>query len=417
MKLFTKEIDKKLFEQYSKGNDLENQMVVAKIFNPYGRGTWYLLNSDPEDPDYVWAIVNLFEVETGSISRNELESIKVPPFRLGLERDLSWTPKPAMEVLKGLQDGKYFAKGGGLDYFPKYNLNKEGNFSATINGKSYEIIYRDDISQMYDLFENGIKIASDRSLRNLMSFDKYAKGGGIVENKKALTLYRFESLKKGKRDILTDKENNLYIYEDEILYDTEDGIKRGTSHRMSKINLTILPFTEYEHGGGIEDENREMVLNENKQIKHHTEELPNAIKGKKVPAWVVAKVHESASDLSDATHYMDGEKMAKGGGLKDNMIESLVLIFKDEKQFEKAKEHFENNSGFYPNDINEEFRAFYFSVQDQDDADSTEYYLEQELQETDLTNYYFSSEDGFYNKMAKGGGVGEESGWKHKRKK
>jgi hypothetical protein len=46
MKLFTKEIDNKLFAQYSKGSDLSNQMVVAKIFNPYGRGTWYLINSE-----------------------------------------------------------------------------------------------------------------------------------------------------------------------------------------------------------------------------------------------------------------------------------------------------------------------------------------------------------------------------------
>jgi hypothetical protein len=112
MKLFTKEIDKKLFEQYPKGSDLENQMVVAKIFNPYGKGIWYLLNSDPNDSDYIWAIVDLFEVETGSISRNELETIKVPPFRLGLERDLSFTPINAAELYRGLTSGKYYAKGG-----------------------------------------------------------------------------------------------------------------------------------------------------------------------------------------------------------------------------------------------------------------------------------------------------------------
>jgi hypothetical protein len=68
-------------------------------------------------------------------------------------------------------------------------------------------------------------------------------------------------------------------------------------------------------GGSIEDENREMVLNDNNQIIHHTKELPSAIKGKRVPAWVVANVNESANNLSDATHYMDGQKMANGGGV------------------------------------------------------------------------------------------------------
>jgi hypothetical protein len=112
MKLFTKEIDKKLFQQYPYGSDLASQQVVAKIFNPYGRGTWYLLNSDPADPDYLWAIVDLFEVEIGSVSRTELESIKVKPFGLGLERDLYFSPVNAKELYEGLQSGKRYANGG-----------------------------------------------------------------------------------------------------------------------------------------------------------------------------------------------------------------------------------------------------------------------------------------------------------------
>lgn len=115
MKLFTKDIDKKLFEQYQFGNDLEKQKVVAKIFNPYGRGTFYLLNSDVNDPDYIWAIIDLFEVEIGSISRNELETMKVPPFRLGLERDMYFEPVNAAELYRGLLSGKHYDKGGETD--------------------------------------------------------------------------------------------------------------------------------------------------------------------------------------------------------------------------------------------------------------------------------------------------------------
>ena len=112
MKLFTSAIDKQLFAQYNMGNDLENQKVVAKIFNPYGRGTWYLLNSDPNDSDYIWAIVDLMDIEMGSVSRSELESIKVPPFRLPLERDTSFTPINALELYRGLMQGKRYANGG-----------------------------------------------------------------------------------------------------------------------------------------------------------------------------------------------------------------------------------------------------------------------------------------------------------------
>ena len=164
MKLFTKEIDKKLFEQYPKGSDLENQMVVAKIFNPYGKGIWYLLNSDPNDSDYIWAIVDLFEVETGSVSRNELETIKVPPFRLGLERDLSFTPINAAELYRGLTSGKYYADGGEIEKIGYNNIitDKSGNKYAIKNWDAQGYIIPYDASKYWEHFQvpkqNWIKI-------------------------------------------------------------------------------------------------------------------------------------------------------------------------------------------------------------------------------------------------------------------
>ncbi len=122
MKLFTKDIDKKLFAQYPKGNNLEEQMAVAKIFNPYGNGRWYLLNSDPTDPDYLWAIVQMGKnVEIGSVSRKELENIRISAFRFPLERDLGFRPVNAYELWKGLRDGKFYKDGG----FMEQSENKE----------------------------------------------------------------------------------------------------------------------------------------------------------------------------------------------------------------------------------------------------------------------------------------------------
>jgi hypothetical protein len=73
--------------------------------------------------------------------------------------------------------------------------------------------------------------------------------------------------------------------------------------------------------------------------------------------------------------------------------ESLTLTFKSKDEFERAKEHFESKSDFYPENINDEFRSFQFKVEDQADADSTEFYLTQELEgTTDLQGYYFSME-------------------------
>jgi hypothetical protein len=90
----------------------------------------------------------------------------------------------------------------------------------------------------------------------------------------------------------------------------------------------VLSITEVAQNGtktNLSRENAEMVLNNNKQIKHHTNEIENVITADThVPAWVVAKVNRSASDLSDATHYLDGAKGKeyKGGGVIFNEIKN-----------------------------------------------------------------------------------------------
>jgi hypothetical protein len=126
MVLFTPAIDKKLFEQYEEfGGDISQQDVVVKIFNPYGSGTWYVINSDPEDPNYLWGIVDLFEVEMGSISRDELVSLRIPPLGVKLERDLSFKPINAQELFTRLRDGENFKFGGNVEY-------KQKDFDNTI---------------------------------------------------------------------------------------------------------------------------------------------------------------------------------------------------------------------------------------------------------------------------------------------
>ena len=105
MRLLNKEITKKLQEQFPKGADLD-QMVVAKLFDPCGSWSWFVMNQDPEDPDYLWGIVKGFEVEMGSFSLSELESVK-GALRLGIERDLYFTPMSAREIWEQLNNGEH----------------------------------------------------------------------------------------------------------------------------------------------------------------------------------------------------------------------------------------------------------------------------------------------------------------------
>jgi len=193
MKLFTKEVDKQLFAQYPKGSDLDNQMVVAKIFNPYGRGVWYLLNSDPEDPDYIWAIVDLFEPDMGSVSRSELQTVKVPPFGLGLERDIYFTPKPAKEVFEGIMRGERFAHGGMTA--GRYYKDNSGNEFRYIGESEGKLLFKDGekiITKSHEDFEDAPK---EKKL-----FGIFADGGMSDTMEQVMT---FEEFKK-KLPILHD---------------------------------------------------------------------------------------------------------------------------------------------------------------------------------------------------------------------
>lgn len=105
MELMTKDIEEKAQKQFSKGSDM-SQMVVAKFFDPCGSWTWYLMNQDPADPDYLWGIVNGFEIEMGSFSLSELSSVR-GVLGLGIERDLYFIPKPAQEIWDRLNNGEH----------------------------------------------------------------------------------------------------------------------------------------------------------------------------------------------------------------------------------------------------------------------------------------------------------------------
>ena len=104
MKLMTKEIEQKARDQFKLGSD-GSQKVVAKFFDPCGSWTWYLMNQDPDDPDYLWGIVQGNEIEMGSFSLSELSNYR-GRLGVGIERDLYFTPMTANELWEKLNHGE-----------------------------------------------------------------------------------------------------------------------------------------------------------------------------------------------------------------------------------------------------------------------------------------------------------------------
>lgn len=69
------------------------------------------------------------------------------------------------------------------------------------------------------------------------------------------------------------------------------------------------------------DENKAMVVSQTKEVKHHADELSKVLgKHKNIESWVVGKIERASTDLSDVTHYLDGKKYAKGGGVGKDVV-------------------------------------------------------------------------------------------------
>lgn len=98
--LITKEIENAILKTpygSTEGVDGSDKKVIARYFNPYGAGTWYILeNSDYECTEkIVFGAASLgYGFELGDISLKELEDLRVKlgSISLPIERDSSVKP-------------------------------------------------------------------------------------------------------------------------------------------------------------------------------------------------------------------------------------------------------------------------------------------------------------------------------------
>jgi len=105
--------------------------------------------------------------------------------------------------------------------------------------------------------------------------------------------------------------NNKPLYKVTDNEDYEGEWHTNKSDAEKELNELNNSFGE---GGNIAKENNEMLHSQAKEAKHHVDELHNILTSKThIEPWVVAKMERATTDLSDVTHYLDGNKMSNGG--------------------------------------------------------------------------------------------------------
>jgi hypothetical protein len=285
----------------------------------------------------------------------------------------------------------------------QYFLVKEGKISKEHFLKQARTLFPQYVNQ-YSTFDNTINTLKKKSVLNESMGVVVTKGA----NQDWIKIFN-ENIKEAKA---IEKETTKEVSDMKIRgYDYIDTKKIDNIYSYAFLEGYYTEIKDPKNQGKTVDEIKDIVAkNLAKDALHYvkngafgtkgagyTDEIPGLGKNtqpKSKNASVLGGRDEVNSESDVVKNSLVGQTKFTKKSLKESIneeVDALSLTFKDENEFERAKEHFENDSDFYPFDINDEFRTFSFQVQDQADADSTEFYLTQELEgNTDLQGYFFS---------------------------
>lgn len=148
----------------------------------------------------------------------------------------------------------------------------------------------------------------------------FADGGGV------------EFIEYNGKDIIYEPHYKKYYANDEEFDSLEDA-KKYIDSGETPHQIREAYRRGYFKGGGATTkaydifDNKRMLLNQANEVEHHAEELNKLAKKKdKVASWVIAKMERATTDLSDVTHYLDGEdKYAGGGDVREIGISDSVM--------------------------------------------------------------------------------------------
>jgi hypothetical protein len=310
--------------------------VTKKTNNPFGYGIGKEFSTIGE------AVDNYKDV---NIKSNIL-------FAANMAKEYGYEPKYAdggaidindfdMPVIRSQFEEEEFEFGNGGAIYSRTMRTPDGTIVGKVQyndfWKTYQVVIDGTVYEEFKTKEEAMQ-----NLKNA-GFDKMALGGGVSEDIKIKDWYTKEyssdDMGKELNDDSTFKDLENAIFKGNNVYSvlgvSDSVVRERAFAKLSKMNNKegqwaynnwLMYSDKMARGGGVESENRDMVLNNNKQIAHHTKEMSAAVRNSKyVPAWVVAKVNRSATDLSDATHYMEGEgeSYANGGGVMENIKQKM----------------------------------------------------------------------------------------------
>jgi hypothetical protein len=357
-----------------------NDYILEKFYTPQNKKISGFKLIDPEEGEtpFIWKKGNIeitavpsYEVDDNislQVFKNSDEPISqqeyIPfPKKGDLEKDA----EQYVEILKPyfvkysgkMEDGGMMAYGGKLskkDFFKKYEENEDENMhteNVVLLAENYgtESDIRDAKTILAKHESIGHLPTSLRLERDALHDKLYAKyvqsreDGGMMaeggENINQFQKYVQDGSKiafagGGNGTNITDYgllEVAMYIDQKQYSIETRNLFKKLVISMVNdEIENNQVGANDYKKGGmmaeggvtekEVVDSNAQMVLSNVKEVKHHADELSKVVtKKSNIEAWVVAKIERASTDLSDITHYLEGQndKMSMGGSVYNHL--------------------------------------------------------------------------------------------------
>jgi hypothetical protein len=246
----------------------------------------------------------------------------------------------------------YYKWGGGIDLgksFEKFKKTlNEGADEVQSQIKDNEILNM-AIESVGDAWED---LTSNEQLGIIKGFrEGYGKGQLMAKGGEIDPSYTHFAVRKSDGKIVTGWEYND-VDKQSIKYYTTIDLK-DMDFKPSEFRILtsrylkakgIDPFDvknwwnpSYDLGGSVEEGNLLMLKNKAREFEHHAKELQEVVeKNPRVDAWVVAKAERASSDLSDITHYLEGQvemddepsSFDKGGTIP-KVFEKVTITIRD----------------------------------------------------------------------------------------
>ncbi len=239
---------------------------------------------------------------------------------------------------KNIEDTLNYAEDLGLEAFTSYEKRgstyAEGGkisqidelLSSTDDSNKYRRLtdIRKKLLHKIRLSDADVKYLEDNGIDTY----RFAKGGSTYSDYEGTDAEYISIAKtKGKESVNWDEEIREYAGDkyDSLTEDEKDLIVADMMRDYDSLN-------SFAKGGSLEEQNKHVLENKTIEIQHHAEELDEVVsKTKEVPAWVVSKATRVTTDLSDMTHFLDGEvkRMEKyfDGGTLELPIDKAKKIF------------------------------------------------------------------------------------------